>query len=443
MPATAKTRQAVQGALPIIVSGLTALALCLRGLTSQPLSHDEFYSLHAIKSGLDEHLFEIPWLPYYGVLWAWSWGGSFAADYWLRLLSAFAMAGVAMLAAAIGMRLHSSTAGLAAGLLVALNPAIQRFGQDARAYALGALLFAGATYFLVAGMTDDRKRTWLAYALLMATGTLITPFGLAVLPAHGVILWLYGVRGACLRRWAIACAPALPIAAVGAYYAATDFDSPKSWAPRPSIIDAASGFEWLGSAAATPLAASGAVAGLVLAMCLLSRDGARWFAGALVGLMATWVVSQGSTSFWAGQYVLSLVTLVAIGAGLTLASQPRWTIAAVLALTALISIPAFSSLRAMDPREPDMRLAANLVAENGTSTDSVFDDGQIFGLSQALQHYAQDLEVTPSANPSSRYWTIYGAKDCAVLLEFDIGGDATLTLCTAPSSTALDTGSDE
>ena len=54
----------------------------------------------------------------------------------LRLPSAIAMAVAAVFVAALGRRLVSPGAGLAAGLLFAVIPDISLYGQDARSYAM-------------------------------------------------------------------------------------------------------------------------------------------------------------------------------------------------------------------------------------------------------------------------------------------------------------------
>jgi mannosyltransferase len=67
----------------------------------------------------------------------------------LRLPSAIAMALAAGFVAALGRRIVSPQAGLAAGILFALVPDITLYGTDARSYALVTAMAAVASYVLV------------------------------------------------------------------------------------------------------------------------------------------------------------------------------------------------------------------------------------------------------------------------------------------------------
>ena len=109
------------------VGPVLSLALNLRSLTSRPLSHDEFYSLHAITEGLNQHLWEAPWLPYYAVLDAWTLGGSQTSDTWLRALSAVAIASMVLAVTLIAREISGPRAALVAGILLAIAPASQAF----------------------------------------------------------------------------------------------------------------------------------------------------------------------------------------------------------------------------------------------------------------------------------------------------------------------------
>lgn len=67
----------------------------------------------------------------------------------LRLPSALAMSAAAAGVAAIGRRLISPWAGLAAGVLFAFLPVVSRYGQEGRSYAAVILMAVIASYFLV------------------------------------------------------------------------------------------------------------------------------------------------------------------------------------------------------------------------------------------------------------------------------------------------------
>ena len=64
--------------------------------------------------------------------------------------------------AALGRRLVSPAAGLAAGLLFAVLPQISLYAQDAREYAFMAALATTGSYLLVRAMTTPgRRRGWI------------------------------------------------------------------------------------------------------------------------------------------------------------------------------------------------------------------------------------------------------------------------------------------
>jgi mannosyltransferase len=114
-----------------------------------------------------------------------------------RLPSVVAMAVAAAAVAAIGRRLVSPGAGLAAGLTFAILPLVSRYGQDARSYAMVAAFGTTASYLLIRAIgTAGRRRGWLAgYAACMGAMGLLNIFGVLLLAAHAVPVGL-----ACLRK---------------------------------------------------------------------------------------------------------------------------------------------------------------------------------------------------------------------------------------------------
>jgi len=114
-----------------------------------------------------------------------------------RLPSALAMAVAAGLVAAIGRRLVSLPAGLAAGLVFAVLPQISLYGQDARSYAMVTAFGTAGSYLLLRAIgAPGRRRGWLAgYAACMAAMGALNIFGILLLAAHAVTVAL-----ACLRR---------------------------------------------------------------------------------------------------------------------------------------------------------------------------------------------------------------------------------------------------
>ena len=114
-----------------------------------------------------------------------------------RLPSALAMTVAAGLVAAIGRRLVSLPAGLAAGLVFAVLPQISLYGQDARSYAMVTAFGTAGSYLLLRAIgTPGRRRGWLTgYAACMAVMGALNIFGILLLAAHAVTVAL-----ACLRQ---------------------------------------------------------------------------------------------------------------------------------------------------------------------------------------------------------------------------------------------------
>ncbi|MGC2006024.1 glycosyltransferase family 39 protein, partial [Trebonia sp.] len=137
----------------------------------------------------------------------------------LRAPSVVAMAVAAAFTALIARRLatiagspYPAATGLAAGVLFALLPAVIRYAQEARSYAIVTMLAAITTYLLVKAI-EGGGRWWIGYAAAAALTGLFNIFGLLILVAQGVTLLiatpgLPGVAGrrpaGVLARWVLA-----------------------------------------------------------------------------------------------------------------------------------------------------------------------------------------------------------------------------------------------
>jgi mannosyltransferase len=148
-----------------IVAGLTALGATLRFATLglQSYHHDEVVTasrvlrvgfVHAMNAvGFSE---SAPPL-YYALAWAWTqitgtgpWG--------LRSLSALAGVLTIPVAFLIGRELRTRRTGLVAAALVAVNPMLLWYSQEARAYALLTLFCALSLYYCVRALQGDGDR---------------------------------------------------------------------------------------------------------------------------------------------------------------------------------------------------------------------------------------------------------------------------------------------
>jgi mannosyltransferase len=107
-----------------------------------------------------------------------------------RLPSVVAVAAAAGGVAAIGRRLASERAGLAAGLAFALFPVASRYGQEVRSYALVMALAVLASYLLVRAtdMDTSSRSWWLAYSATLAAMGWMNLMSLLIVPAHAITL---------------------------------------------------------------------------------------------------------------------------------------------------------------------------------------------------------------------------------------------------------------
>ncbi|MCF1595469.1 glycosyltransferase family 39 protein [Streptomyces muensis] len=129
------------------------------------------------------------------------WDGGLVA---LRLPSVLAMACAAAGVAALGRRLAGPRAGLAAGVVFALLPAVQRYAQEGRSYALVTALVVAETWVLLRACAARRRLWWAGYAGLAVLSGLLHEFALPALAAHGVALLAARRPGAILAAWATA-----------------------------------------------------------------------------------------------------------------------------------------------------------------------------------------------------------------------------------------------
>lgn len=413
-----------------VVSGFLALAVSLRGITATPLSHDEFYSLNAVTEGIDEHLWEAPWIPYYAFLWVWTGAGNLTTDFWMRLASVLAIVGLAITVAVIAKNLLNRWAGLAAGLIVAVSPASQKFALQARVYALAAFLFTLALYFLIKAIAANQKKSWVLYSITMVIAGILAPFGLVVLIGHFIILITTNNHDPqTFKRWLISCIPLIILLLVG-FGTIRMFSQFHGFAPTPNLTNLASGLEWLGTSGALPTAASGAFGFGVLILAAITKQSSKFLWAGLLGTAAVWLVSLGPMTFWSGQYLFTLMPFVAIGAALTLGTLSKTRTVGILALLAAIAYPSFIDLRTPLEREPNMRVAADFVADNQNLSTQILDNDELYGLGVALRHYRPDLTaLTFTTEPEAPFWSIYGEPGCNSKVSLTLTSDVTLRLC--------------
>jgi len=177
------------------LAGLTALGVAVRfaSLGLQSYHHDEVITaMRVIPGSFGQMLHEVKASesnpPLYYVL-AWGWAKAFgSSEFGLRSLSALFGAATVPVGYLIGRQLASRRAGLLLAALVAVNPMLIWYSQEARSYA--PLVFFGALsmYFFVRALDTRRGRDLGFWALASALALCSHYF--AVFPVAIEAAWL-------------------------------------------------------------------------------------------------------------------------------------------------------------------------------------------------------------------------------------------------------------
>lgn len=305
-----------------------------------------------------------------------------------RLPSALAVAGAAAGITAIGRRLASRRAGLAAGTAFAVFPVASKYAQDARSYAFVIALAVLASYLFVrAGQAPARRRWLAAYALALTALGWANLMALLIIPAHAVTL--AASRARRVAGWLAAAAVA--VAGVSPLLLA-------AWRQRqetarflelttPATLTHVPG-RLTESLPVLAVAATVVVTGLVTGLVTGSRAVARLAALCLPWLLVPPAILLGAGVAWPvfdSRYIVFCTPALALltGAGLDIAAAraarlpgagPAASGVALvtgLALIAAIGLPAQFRLRAPAGHLQNARLIAQVLAARKRPGDAV------------------------------------------------------------------------
>jgi mannosyltransferase len=197
--------------------GLTAVAALVRfgTLRQQSYWYDEAVTVHLVRDSFGAMLRRIPHTEstpplYYAVAWVWSrvFGNS---ELGLRSLSAVAGTATVPLIYGSGRRLGGRAAGFAAGAVAAASPFLIWYSQEARAYALVALLCAASLLLYLRARARPTAGRLAAWAVVSAVALATHYFAAFVVLAELASL-VAGCRGRALLQ---ATAAGAGLAAVG------------------------------------------------------------------------------------------------------------------------------------------------------------------------------------------------------------------------------------
>jgi mannosyltransferase len=199
-----------------IVAGLTALGAVLRFATLglQAYHHDEIVTASRILRvgfghAMDAVGFSESAPPlYYAVAWVWT-QITGTGEWGLRSLSALAGVATIPVAYLIGRELRGRDTGLLAAALVAVNPMLVWYSQEARAYALLVLFCALSLLFCVRALQTGQRRDFTLWGAFSALALASHYF--AVFPLAAEFLLLLRRRGRAIFSglWILALAALL------------------------------------------------------------------------------------------------------------------------------------------------------------------------------------------------------------------------------------------
>jgi 4-amino-4-deoxy-L-arabinose transferase-like glycosyltransferase len=194
-----------------IVAGLTALGAALRFATLgvQSYHHDEIVTASRILRvgfghAMDAVGFSESAPPlYYAVAWVWT-QVTGTGEYGLRSLSALAGVLTIPVAYLIGRELRGRRTGLVGAALVAVNPMLLWYSQEARAYAMLALFCALSLLYCLRALRRGEKRDFVAWGVFSALALGTHYFALFPVGAEIVLLLRRRGREALRGLWIVA-----------------------------------------------------------------------------------------------------------------------------------------------------------------------------------------------------------------------------------------------
>lgn len=259
----------------------------------------------------------------------------------LRLPTVLAMAGAAACVALTGRRMFGGRAGLTAGLVFALMPAVTRYAQEARSYAFVVLVAAAAMLLLLRALERPGSPVrWLCYAVSVAAAGYLHLVSLVFLSAHAFGVAVYWSKE--FRNWrlpvgftlasGLGVAATYPLIKLGEGQAGRQI----GWIPKPTLGDLAG--IW-------PQIFSSALLAPVLFLAAAFAWGGDRRRSALFGsvsaalpVVAIWVISQqADVSYFMPKYLFFVLPAWAVMAGAGIAQvRVRGGVAALLVLAVMV-----------------------------------------------------------------------------------------------------------
>lgn len=420
-----RARSALADPAILLVAGLTVLAALLRfyRIGHQGFWFDEANTALEVHFApgqmltLIKHYESTPPL-YYCVAWVWS---RIFGDGEVGLRSLSAVCGVLVVPVAYGAaaKLVSIRAGVIAAALVATNPLLIWYSQEARAYELVVLLSA-ASLLAFASARQDPSPRWIAAWVIAAALALATEYYaiLLVVPEAAWLLHLHRRRRSVqtgMAALALCCAPLLwfAISQNATGHANWISHAPLGRRTAEIVPQFASGFTSPGYAVLEPVAVALSAFALVL---LFTRSAPSERRGALVagslalaGLILNFILIAGGIDDLLTRNVISLwmPAAVAVAGGFAAARARRVGLVAAVALCAIGASAAIAIANNRNYQRPDWRGVARLLGARPHAGSA--------GRAILIQHY-RDLLPLSLYVPGLTFLHREGAR----VTEFDV-----------------------
>ncbi len=191
-----------------IVAGLTVLAAVLRFATLgvQAYHHDEIVTASRVLRGSFFHAMDAVGFSesapplYYALAWVWT-QVTGTGEFGLRSLSAVAGVATVPVAYRLGLELRGRRAGLMAAALVAVNPMLLWYSQEARSYALLALLCAVSLLYCVRARRSGARRDFTLWGIASGLALATHYFAVFAVAAEAILLLRRRGRGSFSGLW--------------------------------------------------------------------------------------------------------------------------------------------------------------------------------------------------------------------------------------------------
>jgi 4-amino-4-deoxy-L-arabinose transferase-like glycosyltransferase len=372
-PTTRRARR-VPGSAALLAVCIVGTAFRFATLGVQSFDFDESYTVGIVLNGSLGHALQMVPItesspPLYYVL-AWFWSQIFGlGEFGIRSLSALLGAALVAVAYFIGRRLGSHRAGLIAALLVAVNPLMVWYSQEARTYALLALLSALSFWAFVRALDQAEPRSMALWAIASSLAVLSHYFAAFLVGPEAVWLVL-----ATRRRSAILATAA--VAAVGAALVPlviSQADNRTQWIEKLGLWSRVREVakKWVtGEIAPTrnwQLAVIGLSAGIVIVYAATRLSG-RERRGAVLAvgaggaaLLTPLILDVAGLHYLISKNVMPALAVLLIGTGLILGAEGARIAGAAGAAVVCVFFLAITLDGAVNPalRRPDYRAAAS------------------------------------------------------------------------------------